>query len=75
MVARFGVTIHFGKPNKKQFNEIVVNIARRYPEITLTEEELQMEANKWELSHGGMSGRSAEQFVSYLIGQTLEKTK
>lgn len=75
LVARFGVTIHFGKPNKKQFNEIVVNIARRYPEITLTEEELQMEANKWELSHGGMSGRSAEQFVSYLIGQTLEKTK
>lgn len=69
LVARFGVTIHFAKPNKNQFNDIVIGIARRYPEIKLTDEQLRMEANKWELSHGGMSGRSAEQFVSYLLSQ------
>lgn len=75
LVARFGVTIHFAKPNKNQFNEIVLHIARRYPEIGLTDEELRSEANKWELSHGGMSGRSAEQFVSYLLGKVYEEEK
>ena len=39
------------------------------PEIT--EEELMLEANKWELSHGGMSGRAAQQFVDYLLGTRL----
>lgn len=68
LVARFGVTIHYGKPDKKHFNEIVLNLARRYPEITLSDEEILAEANKWELSHGGMSGRCADQFVSYLVG-------
>ena len=27
------------------------------------------EANKWELAHGGLSGRTAQQFVDYLLGQ------
>ena len=27
-----------------------------------------LEANKWELSHGGLSGRTAQQFVDYLLG-------
>ena len=34
-----------------------------------TEEELLQEANKWELSHGGLSGRSAQQFIDYLLGK------
>ena len=32
-------------------------------------EELLLEANKWELSHGGLSGRTAQQFIDYLLGQ------
>ena len=32
-------------------------------------EELRAEANKWELSHGGISGRTAQQCVNYLAGQ------
>jgi predicted AAA+ superfamily ATPase len=31
----------------------------------LSDEELKQEANKWELSHGGISGRTAQQFVNY----------
>lgn len=69
LVARFGVTIHFLRPDKQQFNEIVIQLARRYPQITLTDDELKLKANQWELSHGGMSGRCAEQFVNYLLGQ------
>ncbi|MDE7044577.1 MAG: ATP-binding protein, partial [Acetatifactor sp.] len=33
------------------------------------EEELLLEANRWELSHGGLSGRSAQQFIDYLMGR------
>ena len=36
--------------------------------IDMPEEELLLEANKWELSHGGLSGRTAQQFVDYLLG-------
>ena len=34
----------------------------------LPEDELLLEANRWELSHGGLSGRTAQQFVDYLLG-------
>ena len=36
----------------------------------MPDEELRAEANKWELSHGGISGRTAQQFVNYLDGQS-----
>lgn len=69
LVARFGVTINYGKPNQKEFFEIVKNLAKKHAEITLSEDELCREANKWELSHGGISGRTAQQFINYLCGQ------
>ncbi len=68
LVNRFGVTISFSKPSQKEFFEIVVGLAKKYPEITLSDEELMAEANKWELSHGGISGRTAQQFINYLAG-------
>ena len=72
LVNRFGVTISYSKPSKQEFNKIVTEIAKRYPEISLTEEELVAEANKWELSHGGVSGRTAQQFINYLAGRVVE---
>ncbi|MBE5921185.1 MAG: ATP-binding protein [Lachnospiraceae bacterium] len=69
LVNRFGVKIGFSKPGKKDFNEIVLGLTKRYPEITMSEEEILKEANKWEISHGGMSGRTAQQFADYLAGQ------
>ena len=67
LVARFGVTIYFGKPAKKEFQEIVRQLAKRNG-IEMDEEKLLLEANRWELSHGGMSGRTAQQFIDYLLG-------
>lgn len=69
LVARFGVTINYSKPTKKEFNTIVTELAKKYPEITLTEEELKAKANMWEMSHGGVSGRTAQQFINYLAGK------
>ena len=68
LVARFGVSIYFGRPNKKEFQEIVRILAER-SDIQMTEDELFLEANKWELSHGGLSGRTAQQFIDYLLGK------
>lgn len=69
LVARFGVTINFSSPAQKEFMEIVRTLAARQGNIHLSDEELYLEANKWELSHGGMSGRTAQQFINYLAGQ------
>ena len=68
LVARFGVTIYFGKPDKKEFQEIVRQLAAKN-EIHMPEDELLLEANKWELSHGGLSGRTAQQFIDYVAGK------
>ncbi len=64
---RFGVQISFSKPSRKEFNQIVISLARRAG-ITMSDEKLLAEANKWELSHGGISGRTAQQFINYLLG-------
>ncbi|MCH5269341.1 MAG: ATP-binding protein [Lachnospiraceae bacterium] len=68
LVARFGVTIYFGAPDRKLFREIVLTLAERNG-IDMDEEKLLAEANKWELNHGGLSGRTAQQFIDYLAGR------
>ncbi|MCI5878452.1 MAG: ATP-binding protein [Lachnospiraceae bacterium] len=68
LVARFGVSIYFGAPTPKEFKNIVKVLAEKQ-HVTMSEEELLAEANKWELSHGGLSGRTAQQFINYLLGQ------
>lgn len=67
LVNRFGVTISYSKPSQKEYFNIVIELASREG-IKMDEKELIAEANKWELSHGGISGRTAQQFVNYLAG-------
>ena len=64
---RFGVTIYFGSPDKKEFNNIVIKLAERAG-LTMDKDRLLLLANQWELSHGGLSGRTAQQFIHYLVG-------
>ena len=54
-----------------------LNLGRDFPNlefrtyqslINMSEEELMAEANKWELSHGGISGRTAQQFINHCLG-------
>ncbi len=71
LVNRFGVTISFSKPSQKEFFDIVIELARREG-IAMCEDELKAEANKWELAHGGLSGRTAQQFVNYLASIPME---
>lgn len=73
LVARFGISINFSSPAPKEYLNIVTELAKRQGNINITEEQLRAEANKWELSHGGMSGRTAQQFINYLAGISNEK--
>lgn len=68
LYARFGVTIYYGAPDKKEFQKIVTALAEKY-QVRMEREELLLEANKWELAHGGLSGRTAQQFINYLLGK------
>lgn len=66
LVARFGVSINFSRPDKKEFENIVVYLAEENPDITLSRDELLMQANAWSIRNGGYSGRVAEQFITHL---------
>ncbi|MGB9937331.1 MAG: ATP-binding protein [Methanobacterium sp.] len=68
LATRFGVTIGYFKPTREEYFNIVTTLAKRYPEIKLSEEELKSAASKWEMYHGGMSGRTAQQFINSLLG-------
>ena len=46
LVHRFGVTINYSKPSQKEYFEIVFELARKAG-INMGEDELKLEANKW----------------------------
>ena len=37
--------------------------------MEMPEDELLAEAAKWEIAHGGLSGRCAQQFVDFILGK------
>lgn len=65
LAERFGVAISFMRPVQKEYQQIVLHLAKRAG-INLSEEELLNRARVWELRHGGMSGRIARQFIDSL---------
>lgn len=71
LVARFGVTIYYGSPDKREFLNIVKELADRF-DLGIPMEELYAKANIWELQHGGLSGRTASQFITHIMGKKEE---
>ena len=65
---RFGVSIGFYRPSQKEYFRIVTELAKKYSQIQLSQDALLQKANQWELSHGGISGRTASQFIHHLAG-------
>ncbi|AFA48529.1 ATP-binding protein [Acetobacterium woodii] len=74
LVNRFGVTIFYERPNQKKYFGIVDELAKR-ENLNLSEETLHQEANKWELQHGGISGRTAQQFINHLVSVRPENNE
>ena len=71
LFARFGVAIYYGSPVKKEFLNIVHTLAEREG-IDLPKEVIEQKAIRWELTHGGFSGRAAEQVITHLKGTKLD---
>ena len=66
--ARFGLPILYIAPSRKEFQHIVKVLSDKY-HINMPEEELYLEANRWELRNGGLSGRTAQHFITHLLGK------
>ena len=64
LVSRFGVRIYFPSPERREFETIVLELAARAG-IEMPRQELLLKASQWELSHGGLSGRTARQFIDH----------
>lgn len=63
--SRFGVSIYFPSPDRMEYHTIVKNLASEAG-IEMDENELFVKADAWEIRHGGVSCRTARQFVDYL---------
>jgi predicted AAA+ superfamily ATPase len=67
---RFGVTIGYYKPSRQEFYEIVVALSEKNG-LKIDPDQLKLEADRWEMNHGGISGRTAQQFVDHLLGKNV----
>ena len=70
LVNRFGLSIGYFKPSRNEFDHIVLTLCQKHPQITMSEEQILAEAHAWEMRHGGISGRTAQQFVNHLCGKS-----
>jgi hypothetical protein len=67
---RFGVTIGYYKPSRQEFYEIVTALSEKNG-LNIDPDQLKLEADRWEMNHGGISGRTAQQFVDHLLGKNV----
>ena len=65
---RFGLIIHYYAPTQAEYLEIIRHMLKK-KNIELDEETLRIEGLRWEMSHSGRNGRTAQQFVNYYLGQ------
>ncbi|MBR3747803.1 MAG: ATP-binding protein [Selenomonadaceae bacterium] len=65
---RFGLIIHFYAPSQNEYLEIIRSMLKRNG-VEIDEEKLKLEGLRWEMSHSGRNGRTAQQFVNHFLGQ------
>ncbi len=65
---RFGLIVHYYAPTQDEYLEIIRSMLKRQG-VELDEELLRLEGLRWEMSHSGRNGRTAQQFVNYYLGQ------
>ncbi len=67
LASRFGIAINYSSPTRKMYHEIVLNLAKKSG-LNFDEEKLLAGADRWEMRHGGKTGRAARQYIDYLSG-------
>ena len=68
LASRFGIAINFSSPVRDSYHEIVRTLAEKSG-LNVPDDELISGADRWEIRHGGMTGRAARQYVDYLLGR------
>jgi len=68
LVNRFGCMINYSKPSRDEYLNIVSELAKK-ANITMNRDELIAGAKQWEMYHGGISGRTAQQYINYILGK------
>lgn len=74
LVNRFGLSIGYMKPTRPEFDRMVLALAEKQPKIQLSSEEILAQAHVWEMRNGGISGRTAQQFINHLCGTLSAQT-
>ena len=67
---RFGLIIHYYPPSQNEYLEIIQRMLKKSG-IELDAETLRVEGLRWEMSHSGRNGRTAQQFVKNYLGSRL----
>lgn len=65
---RFGITVTFLTPDQETYLKIVEGLAEQQG-IEMDKDELRQRALKWVMMYNGRSGRTAKQFIDYLMGE------
>lgn len=70
LASRFGLAICFTRPDRQRFYDMAIRLARKagISAKKLDDEALCAEANRFVMRGGGLSGRTARQFVDWLLG-------
>lgn len=69
---RFGLIISYMEPDQEVYLDIVDGLLQQHG-IKLDRDELRVKAGQWEREHSGRSGRVAQQFVNYYLGQVVKE--
>ncbi|MBR1671812.1 MAG: ATP-binding protein [Fretibacterium sp.] len=67
LASRFGLALNYSAPNRKEYHEIVCALARSAS--LPVSDALTKGADAWEIRHGGVSGRTARQYIDHLAGR------
>ena len=70
LASRFGIAINYSSPDRKMYHEIVKSLAESSG--LAVNEELLAGADRWEIRHGGKTGRAARQYIDYLLGREVQ---
>lgn len=71
LASRFGIAINYSSPRRESYHEIVRTLAEKSG-LVIDDGELIAGADRWEIRHGGMTGRAARQYVDYLLGRDVK---
>jgi hypothetical protein len=70
---RFGLRLSYLSLDKQRYTDMVLRLCHQQG-VALSDEKIRLEANRWELQHGGRTPRVACQLVEHLRGTALENS-